>query len=1440
LGILSTNHSDEFQGKGMEQRSLQYTDGKSNKFWIITLKGLAHTVQYGRSGTTGQTQTKEFATENEARKSFEKLVAEKLKKGYVETEVEASVTPIVTVVSEPTASIKAVETQSETPPPQTLPANWQELARSEIQDLGQNRKQLCELAAIDAIPYSAWEFLSLEIRVAIAKSPIPPSSLTLLALDQHESVREAVGENLDTPEEALSKLADDKNADVRLAIARNHNTPPVVLVKLVNDPYGKIRTAVASYQNVSEETLREELARPLPSYTNNEIASHPDWLAYASADTLENFPGWSNDAMLAMVKNPRLSEQKLLKITSISFSSSGSSDWASNWYCCQILSAIVHHPNTTFQVIERLVQRLAQEGITLAENEQITIDCHVARHPETPLEKLAELCQKKNLRIKRAISQHPHGLPLLLLPLIKKAGSLARYLGLQHSQLPQNVLEKASQSKDWHDRYAIIQNLNTPRTILEQLAQDEHPFVQAAARSGLGLEVVYSSPAEPPEASAMVDPQPAIVQKVVEVAPVALKIERSLNLSPEDWLWATWRPRNPQPLPSPKPFDRDQAWECLNKLYRDARNSKQRNVINWSDAQLIASMTRQEAHFWFLSMAGGDARQTKRLGEITLAEARHQIIQHGGILPPEVMLPISNLFPAIDFIVMLFEIKPSDDKAQDQVNAGRIASASRGIVEGFRAFVLPYLTDADVNAMRDRLQPLLNPHQYQYWQNLYQIAGSLGMHDELWILQQTGKGNSRPQYYIQGYLEHAFGFNSAQAVENWMREKSMWLKAPTHIRAWLAHTEYKALDFIRSSILQANHDGTTVTLLQTFADLVNAPEAAFYMLELMLATKASKIARDWLDLHPHNAIVGLLPVAAGHVPESKVGRNKLSEAAINYLCVMKRKGYQALIDAVLEQESPEVATKVRMMILEQEPPNYTLFDHASTPQWLRDGIVDLPFQKRAKSPSWVSSVDLPSIVVGDRRLNEEQINACLTALSLSTLDSPLSLVQHLKAFANQQSLDSFSWNLFERWLTEGAPSKEKWAMTALGLLGSDAIALKLAPLIRNWPGENQHPRAVLGLECLRTIGTDTALMQINGIAQKTKYQGLQTRAEECMAAIARDRQLTSEQLADRIVPDCGLDTTGKRIFDYGARQFHFVLGADLKPMVKDERGKFLTSLPKPNASDNPEQAQQAIADWKLLKKQVSEVVKIQSIRLEQAMINDRRWTWQEFQVLLVQHPLMTHLAQRLVWQAHDSNEPSSQTFRVAEDQTFTNANDEVFTLNDTLMVGLVHPLQLSPEIKASWGQILGDYEIIPPFSQMSREIYTLNPEELADKDITRFKNIEISTAALVRTVENSGWRRGRTDQGEIQTHWKYFPKFNVTAVIGEYENVFHGGDVYGTEVIDGCCFVAGEYTPEAYPCDRQWVNSREPERILLQNIEPLLLSEILRELTAIAALAEGR
>ena len=63
-------------------RTFEFKDATSNKFWHIVLAGNTFTVTYGRIGTTGQTQLKSFASAAIAKTEHDKLVAQKLKKGF--------------------------------------------------------------------------------------------------------------------------------------------------------------------------------------------------------------------------------------------------------------------------------------------------------------------------------------------------------------------------------------------------------------------------------------------------------------------------------------------------------------------------------------------------------------------------------------------------------------------------------------------------------------------------------------------------------------------------------------------------------------------------------------------------------------------------------------------------------------------------------------------------------------------------------------------------------------------------------------------------------------------------------------------------------------------------------------------------------------------------------------------------------------------------------------------------------------------------------------------------------------------------------------------------------------------------------------------------------------------------------------------------------------
>src|SRR5437016_4960414 len=68
----------------MKWRRFEFRSGTSAKFWEIALDESAHLVRFGRIGTDGQEQRKEQASADKARLAHDKLIAEKLRGGYLE------------------------------------------------------------------------------------------------------------------------------------------------------------------------------------------------------------------------------------------------------------------------------------------------------------------------------------------------------------------------------------------------------------------------------------------------------------------------------------------------------------------------------------------------------------------------------------------------------------------------------------------------------------------------------------------------------------------------------------------------------------------------------------------------------------------------------------------------------------------------------------------------------------------------------------------------------------------------------------------------------------------------------------------------------------------------------------------------------------------------------------------------------------------------------------------------------------------------------------------------------------------------------------------------------------------------------------------------------------------------------------------------------------
>lgn len=499
--------------------------------------------------------------------------------------------------------------------------------------------------------------------------------------------------------------------------------------------------------------------------------------------------------------------------------------------------------------------------------------------------------------------------------------------------------------------------------------------------------------------------------------------------------------------------------------------------------------------------------------------------------------------------------------------------------------------------------------------------------------------------------------------------------------------------------------------------------------------------RAWLLKYPEHAACGLIAPALGKAGEAR-------DCAGSALRLLQANGHEALLlDVAGRYGKPEVVEALRA-VLDESP-----LDRFPT--------------KRAKLPEfWQPRGWRRPTLANGKALPDDALDHLGQMLTFPTNEEIYGGIAVVKETCDADSLAEFAWDAFTAWLEAGGPSKDGWSLPALGFFGNDDTARKLTPFIRAWPGESAHARAVTGLDVLAAIGSDVALMLLNGIAQKVKFKGLQDKAREKIDAIAEARGLSTEELEDRLAPDLGLDEQGTMRLDFGPRAFKVGFDETLKPYVRETTdgvdGARLPDLPKPKKTDDAELSKEAVERFKLLKKDARTIASQQLLRLEVAMCARRRWTPEVFRIFLVEHPLVRHIVQRLIWGVYEVEGEASYggtlkaCFRVAEDGSRTTAQDDPFELPEgaNVRIGVPHALELPAADAAAFGQVFADYELLQPFAQIGRDVYTLTEEELKSLKLERWKDAKVPTGRVLG-LANKGWRRGQAqDAGCI---W-YFSK----------------------------------------------------------------------------------
>jgi len=395
------------------------------------------------------------------------------------------------------------------------------------------------------------------------------------------------------------------------------------------------------------------------------------------------------------------------------------------------------------------------------------------------------------------------------------------------------------------------------------------------------------------------------------------------------------------------------------------------------------------------------------------------------------------------------------------------------------------------------------------------------------------------------------------------------------------------------------------------------------------------------------------------------------------------------------------------------------------------------------------------------------------------------------------------------------------------------------------------PRAgKVGNACFWALGNmpgNEGVAQLSILKIKVKTNTAQKVIANALEIAAKRTGITAEEIEEMSVPTYGLEEVGLRRdeFDEICSELR-VNGSEVEQVWTRKDAKRLASAPKSLKEKYPEELKeisQAVKD-------IRKMLPAQRDRIDNLFLQQKQWTYGSWQARYINHPLVGTIARRLIWKFSKDDKAASAIW--FNGQMVGRDGKPVDWLDDSTMVELWHPIHTESNVVLEWRQWLMDHEIRQPFKQAYREIYLLTDAELN----TRVYSNRYAAHILRQHQFNSlcaakGWKNSLRLMVDdtFPPATKILPQWGLRA---EYwiEGI---GDQYGTDTNETGTFLylttdqvrfyrvdAAENHAHAGGggyLTRRWFGTANAEPLPLEEIPPLVFSEIMRDVDMFVGVA---
>ena len=377
---------------------------------------------------------------------------------------------------------------------------------------------------------------------------------------------------------------------------------------------------------------------------------------------------------------------------------------------------------------------------------------------------------------------------------------------------------------------------------------------------------------------------------------------------------------------------------------------------------------------------------------------------------------------------------------------------------------------------------------------------------------------------------------------------------------------------------------------------------------------------------------------------------------------------------------------------------------------------------------------------------------------------------------------------------------------------------------------------------LGRIDGEAALAQLARLSTRVTYKGTRNEIGKALDARAAAMGIGRDEIEELAVPDYGLSGVGRHEVTLGGcRAELLIVGTSATLTWFNESGRQVKSPP---AAVRREHAAQ-LAELKGLAKEVSGMLAAQTARLDGLFLAQRTWTFAVWRQRYLDHPLVGALARRLLWLV--DGVPCGWA-----DGALRTVDDTLVGVADDAQVRIWHPIgRPVPEV-VGWREWLERHRVVQPFKQAHREVYLLTPaEETTGTYSNRFAGHILRQHQFHALAAIRGW----ADRLRLMVDDSYPPTFRELPGWGlraEYwvEGI---GDEYGADTTESGSYLrlvtdqvrfypiaAAQNWSHAsgggYSSGR-WTDARPSDPLPLDQIPPLVFSEIMRDVDLFVGVA---